>query len=394
MEIKNYSLSDIPDSNDKISVNISRRRHKIYQNMRSFFNQKINNGVWAENILRLVLDGVNLNQLSKNHPHVDIAIINEIPGIAQKNEIISCKSSNKRTKIKNGKLSRVTLASIIRDTKSITLESIMSYIIFADSDFELDFTQEFLVAKSLLKNESKVFKEYKNRDWKAFINTLMYYCMFQNTEEGLENFKSDIRKIGESRNVQNYNLHYGTFNNYRLSVLRRLVNLDAPISLGLVNLSEENGITFQIRKTYPIKLNRYWERLVKIWIDEDFFDYNTKKYLNKDLVENLFEIDEDEFPILLNISIGDWLPEEDNTSNMTTAQKTQAAKEKAQKKTNKLYVATKFRDSYFGEKEEEVDDFFIKSIDALEENPNLITKFSNFITSLKNPSKLDKWWSY
>jgi len=392
MEIKNYSLSSNPDPSDKLSQNIFRRRRKIYQNMRSFFNQKINNGVWAENILRLVLDGVNLNHLSKNHPHVDIAIVNEIPGVAQKNEIISCKSSNKRNKNEKGKTSRVSLSSVIRDTKAITLESMLSYVLFANSDFELDFTQEFLVAKSLLKNESKSFKGYDNKDWKAFINTLMYYCMFKNTKEDEKNFKRDIEIIGKSKKVGNYNLHYDDYYRYRSAVLRRLVNLDAPISLGLVSIGD--GMTFQINKTNPIKLNRYWEDLVKIWIDKDFFEYEAKKYLNKDLVMSLFKVEDTEFPIQINISIGEWTPEEENIKDLTTQQKLQLAKDKSLKKTNKLYVATKFKDAFFGEKDEEVNDFFLKSIDTLEENPNLITKFNKFVKFIQNPPKLDKWWGY
>ena len=270
----------------------------------------------------------------------------------------------------------------------------LSYILFANSDFELDFTQEFLVAKSLLKNESKSFKEYKNKDWNAFINTLVYYCMFQNSEDGLNNFKKDLEVIGKSRKVVNYNLHYGNYNIYRIAVLRRLVNLDAPISLGLVNLSEENGMTFQVRKTNSIKLNRYWERLVKIWIDAEFFEYEAKKYLDKDLVMDLFQIKGAEFPIQININVGDWTPEEDSVADLTTQQKLKLAKEKSLKKTNKLYVATKFKDAFFADKEEEVNDFFLKSIDVLENSPNLITKFNNFVKSIQNPPKIDKWWRY
>ena len=171
-----------------------------------------------------------------------------------------------------------------------------------------------------------------------------------------------------------------------------MVNLDAPISLGLVSIGD--GMTFQINKTNPIKLNRYWEDLVKIWIDKDFFEYEAKKYLNKDLVMSLFKVEDTEFPIQINISIGEWTPEEENTKDLTTQQKLQLAKDKSLKKTNKLYVATKFKDAFFGEKDEEVNDFFLKSIDTLEENPNLITKFNKFVKFIQNPPKLDKWWGY
>jgi hypothetical protein len=80
-----YKLSDVVDAGDIISVNINRNKTKLYYNIQNFKAQSENNGVYAENILRVLLDAVNLNQLHKNHPHVDIAIVNEIPGVAQKN---------------------------------------------------------------------------------------------------------------------------------------------------------------------------------------------------------------------------------------------------------------------------------------------------------------------
>jgi hypothetical protein len=73
-------------------------------------------------------------------------------------------------------------------------------------------------------------------------------------------------------------------------------------------------------------------------------------------------------------------------------EKIEIAKQRAEKRTNKLYVSTKFKDADFGDKDKEVNQFFLKSIDIMEQDPNLVTKFNNFVLALENPPKLKKWW--
>ena len=142
--ILEYKLStENIDTSDPIATNVLTKRSRLYDAMKNFYMQSQNNGVYAENILRIVLDGVNLNHLSKNHPHVDIAIpsiAKNIPGVTQPHEIISVKSSIARNP---------SLSTLLRDTKSIKIESVFSYIVFASSNFELKYEKESNTAKSL-----------------------------------------------------------------------------------------------------------------------------------------------------------------------------------------------------------------------------------------------------
>jgi hypothetical protein len=377
---KEYKLSDPSNSSDVISQNIRKRREKIYYNIKNFSVQKTNDGIYAENILRLILDGVNLNHLSKNHPHVDLAIINSIEGFSQKGEIISVKSSIKRNP---------TLSNLISDTKSIKLESMFSYIIFSNSNYELDFKTSFFSPKMMLNRSIDLMRDSNSNNYKEVVNLVAYYVMFKNNSREQINFNSDLDKIINN----DFNLTYGTYNTYRISVLRRLVYLDNPISLGTMYLERGKELTCVIKKTNPIKLNKYWEKLVNIWLDEEFFQSDKVKYLRMSMVKDLFNIPGNEdFPIEIKISLGDYSPEKTDFSKLSDAEKIEIARARADKRSNKLYVATKFKDADFGEQEKDVNDFFLKSIDILEEEPKLITKFNNFISNIQNPPKLTKWW--
>ena len=388
--LKSYKLSDPIVSGDVISSNIYKRRSKIYYNIKNFNSQKTNDGIFAENILRLVLDGVNLNHLSKNHPHVDIAIVNPIEGFTKKNEIISVKSSiNKKP----------SLAKLISDTKSIKLESMFSYILFANSNYELNYDRAYFNARTLLNKSIEFFnielkaKKSDKSDYKAVVNLVAYYLMFKNKEKSGDKKTQDLLNQDLSKIAENdYNLEFGSYSSYRVAVLRRLVNLDSPISLGGIYLTDSNNLTCVIKKTNTIKLNKYWESLVNIWLDEDFFDSESPKYLRLPQVKKLFGISEsDDFPITIEISIADYLPVDANIG-LTDQQRIDASKVKSQKRTNKLYIATKFKDADFGDKEGDVNDFFAKSIDVLEDDPNVITKFTKFLNFVQNPPVLNKWW--
>lgn len=390
---KSYKLSDSKKDGDLISSNIFRRKDKIYYNIKNFSAQSANNGIFAENILRLTLDGVNLNHLSKNHPHVDIAIVNPIDGFAEKNEIISVKSSISRNP---------TLSSVLRDTKSIKLESMFSYVLFANSNYELNYERDFFNANKLLKiginlikknetrdNEDFISKVGKNKDYKAVVNTTLYYLIFKNKAEEANNYLQDIIEISNGDPTKGYNLKHSSYSNYRIAVLRRISQLKSPISLGAIYIKDEDGLTCYIHKTNPIPLSRYWEELVKIWLDEEFFDFDVQKYLDLNLVKRLYT---DGFPVEIKISIGDYNPEKADYSKLSDVEKIELANKKAEKRTKKLYVATKFKDADFGENDEEVNKFFLKSIDIMEDNPKLVKNFTNFISTLENPPKLKKWW--
>lgn len=389
---KHYKLSNDKIEGDILSANINKRREKIYYNILNFNAQKINNGVFAENILRISLNAINLNHLSKNHPHVDIAILNEIPGIVKKNEIISVKSS----------ISKGTgVGKVISDTKSIRLESMFSYILYANSNYELTYERSYFNPKDIL-NKS-IIKAYENgnKNYKEILNVVTYYLMFKNKMEFENDLNSDVDILLKLSNTnkseyKNIDLKFGTYKEYRIEVLKRLLKLDSPISLGIIYLEGEgDNLTCVINKTNSINVSRYWENLVDIWIGraseagvdlKDFFE-GKSKYLRAKDINKLFGIDS--FPVEIKITIGSYRPEFELFSDIDKENK---LKKRTELKTNKLYVATQFKDANFGEEEEEVNSFFIDTIDTLEENPKLIKKFTDFLKFIKSPPKLDKWW--
>lgn len=388
-----YNLNNQPNLQDPISVSIYKHRDKLYKNILRFRAQSQNNGIFAEEIFRLCTDSINLNQLYKNHPHVDLAIVKEIPGVAEKNEIISVKSSI-------GK--KPSLSAVLSDTKSVRLESSFSYILFADSNFELSYESGRIKLKQVLRDASKQISSSNNRDFKAMINLITYYCLKPNVD--IQQFNTDLDTICNSpkesyivddqdKETRDYQLTYGSYNEYRIFVLRRIANLNAPISLGVLYTTEKDGnVSCIIKKTRAIKLNKYWEGLVDIWGKEVFKDGQKTKYLNKSQIEKLFGIEEEDFPVEIKIDLMDYQPEVQQQPQLTDRQRVERARELSNLKSYKLYVANKYRDADFGNKESDVADFVLKSVDILEQDPDKILKFKKFIDIIQNPPTLDRWW--
>ncbi len=361
---------------DKIAYNVYHRKNKLFYNIKSFARQPENNGIFAENILRLILDGVNLNHLSKNHPHVDIAVINEIPGVAKQNEVISVKSSTRQ---------RPTLASVIGDSKAIKLESMFSYILYADSDYRIDYQEKYFKPKQLLKNA--ISAVYDNERYREAINIVLYYLFFKNESRYKSDFDDDLKIISqlsehseESRKRVNgrviykeedIDLAFGQYSDYAWKIVKKIAVLNNPISLGVVYLeNRDNNLTCVIKKTNDIKVSRYWQDLVEIWIDESHFASSATKYLNESKVKELFKInDVDDFPIEIRISIDGYVGLESSVDPKT--------------RTDKLYIATKFKDAEFKDNEPQVNNFFLKAINILERRPVLVRRFNDFIKTLK-----------
>ncbi len=378
MEVKklHYKLSSRKKPGDLISYYIYKRRRKIFYNIKNFAAQPENNGVFAENILRLILDGVNLNHISKNHPHVDIAIKNAVPGIVKSDEVISVKSSTR---------TRPTLASVISDSKAIKLESMFSYILYANSNYGLDYQTKYFKPKQLLKQGIDVASK-GNGAYREVVNLILYYVMYKNAETYKTDFENDLATLTTTPDKidENIKLTHGVYGAYRFRVLRRIALLENPISLGVVYLEgRDTDLTCVIKKTNDIKVSRYWEDLISIWLDEDYFSSSATKYLREDKVKELFKISSvDDFPIEIKISIDTFEPKEESTEGMTDVEKREAEKTKTRIRSDKLYVATKFKDADFDTREDDVNSYFLRAIDLLEQKPRLITKFNQFIDSL------------
>lgn len=368
-----YNLSDGVKEGDELSYNIITNRKKIYYNIINFYNQKDNNGIFAENILRLTLNGVNLNHLSKNHPHVDIAIVNPINGVTKEDEVISAKSSI-------GK--KLTLAGVISNTKAIKLESMLSYVVFANSSFQVDYKKEFVNAKSLLSNAIKLIRETKNPDYLAVVNVCLYYILNIH-EEFNKDFESDIKLIGDEHPDTDYNLKYGLYSFYKNEVERKIKSLKIPISLGCIYMDGMGqDIRCVIKKTNAIDLSEYWFKLVNIWNRKGYFGVKVTKYLSFADVKDLFDITTKDFPIEIKISVGEYKPSKADYSRLPEDEKALLGREMARKKTKELYVATKFKDADFGKQSDQVNNFFLDAINKLQRDPSLITKFTQFSKTL------------
>ena len=60
----------------------------------------------------------------------------------------------------------------------------------------------------------------------------------------------------------------------------------------------------------------------------------------------------------------------------------------AKKRTRKLYVATKFKNTNFGDNQEDVNKYFIKTIDILSKKPNLVTRFDKFADTVQEKKSI------
>ena len=113
---KSYKLSDDVIAGDKLSENITKGKSYLYEIIKNFSSSNDNNGFFAEEIIRVAFNAVNLNNLYRNHPTVDIGIIDPIEGIVEEREIISIKSSIK---------SKTNTLAILKDSKSRSSSSLL-----------------------------------------------------------------------------------------------------------------------------------------------------------------------------------------------------------------------------------------------------------------------------
>lgn len=382
----NFQLDQMdkePDSKQPGAIelynNIRKKRHKISNYIKAFSKQKQNDGIFSENIVRLVLDGINLNHFHKNHPNVDIATVNPIPGICLEDEIISIKSS----------INYTSLNTILRDTKAVKIESLFSYLLFAYNEYK-DYTDSSVSPISLLNKALVIVSkqleedgEDEFNDYEKIVNIVTYHLMFHNEDFDMSKFILDIEKIA-NKSYKKQRLSYGYFyKNYETSINKELDELKTPISLGIVYIAPKtkgtDNIKLVIRKCNPIPLNVYWRNLLKEWCDLKYFNVKgargkVTKYLSFDSIRKVFQLGDDvkDFPITINISTGAYKYQYEISDK----------KERIARKVNKLYVATKMRDADFQDKERDVFSMIEKEIDVLEKDPNLVIKFNDFINKI------------
>ena len=355
-------FGDNIEGGKQIYKTVIRKKSSLYNSIKKFAHQKSNDGIFAENIIRLTLDGINLNHFYKNHPHVDICVVNPIPGVAEKNEILSVKSTKYFT----------TISKLLTDTKSIKIESLFSYVIFAHYNYDVEIINSPL---TMLNKAISIASGYSNVDYKKIVQITTYYLMYQNISGITKDFESDILNILKGVN----NLTHGSYTSYNMQVLRGLSRLNIPISLGVCYIdtrtrSEEDTICV-IEKSNPILLKRYWLKLLDVWCTRKYFGVvNAKgekvtKYLRFEDISKIFGIERD-FPIRIEIGTGTY-----SVDTVPTGDKIEKARQR-------LYVATKFKDANFKDQNDRIVKSFSKMIDVLEENPRFVIKFDRFIKNI------------
>ncbi len=367
--MKNYSykLSDNIIKGDQLSENIFRKKHKLYSNIKKFAAQQKNDGIFSENIVRMVFDGINLNHFHKNHPYVDVGIVKPIPGITKENEIMSVKSTINFKKT----------ATLLADSKAIKIESLFSYVLFAHYNYDINYVDSYISPVTLLKKGIFLTenKDVSSETYKKIVNITTYYLMFHNKKGGDKYYIDDINNC-----LNNQPLYYGTYEYYKNQVLRRLVNLKTPISIALCyiesNTKEKEDTVCVIKKTEDILLNKFWLKLLDIWCNREYFGKGVVKYLRYDDIANIYNFTGD-FPIEIKIGTGDY--KLSDYSNLSEPEINNLVKTKTKNKVDRLYVATKLKDADFKGDDENVNNTISNIIDVLEEKPKLYTKFNAFI---------------
>lgn len=380
---RNILLSDVPNISDMLLTNVLRKRIKLYESIKKFGKQKGNDGIYAENIIRLALDGLNLNHFHKNHPYVDIGCTHSMSTITENSEE-NITSTNEILSIKSTINYRST-STLLTDTKAVKIESLFSYVLFSHYDYEIDYIETLNSPVTFLNLAIKYIKDnnIKNPDYKKIVQITTYYLMYHNKIGIKDEYISDIKSILSG----NENLMYGSYTYYNIEVLRSLTKLKTPISLGICYIEpdtkNEKNTVCVIKKTRPILLNKYWLKLLKIWCERDYFGKGVTKYLRYGDICSIYGIEKDsDFPITITIGTGDFSYGED-ISKLSRTERELRTNDRIQRQRNKLYVATKFKDANFADQEEQIVKTFSNVIDVLEENPKLITKFQDFIKKVK-----------
>ena len=366
---KSYKLSDVVIPGDKLSENITKGKSYLYEIIKNFSSSNDNNGFLAEEIIRVAFNTVNLNNLYRNHPTVDIGIIDAIEGIVEEREIISIKSSIK---------SKTNPLAILKDSKSIKIESLLAYIVYANSNFELSYQNKHFKLDLLRKGLDMCFVYgplFKEIDYKKMMNITLYYLIIKNDASQDSNYKNDIKSLM----LGDDNLSNGNYEIYKNEVLKKLINLNSPISLGTINTvtsnDNPNDIICIFNKTNTIKLNRFWLRILDIWCTNKYFNVRNakgivEKYLTGGDIKNLFGIENSEFPIQIKIGTGDYKTEDISVDDI---------KYKSDDKLKRFQTFNKFIDSDFGRYNDKIVRTFNYMINDLREDPKRILKYQMFI---------------
>jgi hypothetical protein len=376
---------NIKSNFDSFSKDISARKIHKEDGLSLFTTKRQNEGIFAENITRIIFKGENLNHFTKNHPYVDVAVMEPMTigegkseeVITKKNELISVKST----------LEYSTVASVLRDTKAIKFDSLVTYLIYAYNLYRKT-SQPFSVgeiqkgvAKYLNKRENN--PEFTQYHYKGFIILILQHIIrFAKNPTELNPFEvaliRDIERFLTGKiSEKNIKRRYG-------KIKTEIRKLTYPISLSIIFIGKptiesdsplegvEGKHILNVYKTNSIPLGKFFFNVMNKWIDNEYFGYKSKKtgklvekYLNMEDIIEVYQAKKGNlFPTKIHIDLSDF-----------------GGKEKGNER-KRLYVATALKDGYYGkseEEEKEILDSILKLIKKLEKDKIKIDDFKKFL---------------
>jgi len=343
---------------DLFSNDVKTRRSYKSDDLKLLSTRRKNEGIFAENIARIIFKGENLNHFTKNHPYVDIAVMKPMEGITKENELISIKSTLEIS---------TSVAKILTDTKAIKFDSLLTYLIYSYNLYK-NISQPFSInelqrgIKRYLQSRKISQEQHKDIIYILIEHIIEYTKNFSNLPLGkfetslisdVEDYLGGITDISDTKNY----------------IKKEMGKLYYPISLAVVfigpndkmkNVKSENILN--VYKTDSISLGDFFFKVMKKWADKGAFAAKKTKYLNFGDILDVYGAKRGTlFPTKIHIDFTDF-----------------GGKERGNKR-QRLYIATELKDGYFDEYEEEVLTTIHNIINDLEKDPSKVKKYKNFL---------------
>ena len=307
--------------NDELLKIVNDEKYNILSNFKKFQHltspnkdfRRENDGVYAENIIKYLFNGVNLNLWMKNQPFVDIKIDKPIDGITIENEYLSIKSSiNSRGR------------SVISES-GIKLTQLISYVVLVLSK-NYNLKNYNLTSKIM-----KLIPGIDNTREKKIFNTkhaekVIYYFLYHfivDKDFFLENtYSIYLKQLNEMLDKKDYDLNIDNINTKEY-VINKINEIPTNISFAFLNITDD---IMEVLKTKSKPLSE----LLNKFILSGVFTMKGEKF--KFLDFNNY----DDIHIFLNIS--------DNNLEIISNSKEYF--------TNRLRLSSKMKHDFFGEHEE------------------------------------------
>jgi len=330
-----------------------------------------NEGIFAENIIRNIFKGENLNHFTKNHPYVDIAVMEPVKGVTIENELISVKST----------LEYRSIGHMLRDTKAIKFDSLITFLIYA-YNLEKSDSQPFNISE--IQFGLRKWLTENNLTQEQYVE--VYYIILEGILSYSNNYSESTISKFENKllsNIENYISGDLDIDDIKENVIGEIKKLNSkyPVSLSVAFLGNDkySNVNSQfgdidplnvlnVYKTKTLPLGDFFLSVMDKWSKSNYFGAKNDKgkyvtkYLTYSDVADVFDTTIKElFPTKIHIDLTDF-----------------EGKDKGNER-QRLYVATQLKNGYFDEYEEEILNSFQKMIKELEKDPSQIKKYRDFL---------------